>query len=385
MEQHLSADHSTIPATDLVAHSEIGKTFLKMGCLGFGGPLAHVALMQQEVVENRRWIPPAVFAEGLTLSQILPGPLSTKLAIYLGYHLRGLRGAAITGSAFILPAFLMLLGLTALYFRYGTLPAVAGVFRGITPVVLAMILLSCYKLGQQSATSWIQRVILLACAIAVGAFSISLPLIFAMSAVVGVLLSETLRKRWSGGNSLMILLPLPLLGQLGWFFLKVGSLIFGGGLVIVPFIEKEVVTRLGWLTHREFLDGLALGQITPGPVVITATFIGYKVAGLAGAFVATAAIFLPSFFLIILAAVFLRSRQKSPYLQAALGAVNPAAVGAVLGSFWSLAKVPFGEWFGVAWFAVSLIAMQWLNISFLRMLAVGSLIGVIAWLIGAAT
>ncbi|MSO19530.1 MAG: chromate efflux transporter [Acidobacteria bacterium] len=380
----MKQDKSGAYASGAASNAEIGKTFLKMGCLGFGGPLAHVALMQQEIVEKRRWVSSAAFAEGLTLSQILPGPLSTKLAIYLGYHLRGLRGASITGAAFILPAFLLLLGLTALYFRYGTLPAVAGVFLGITPVVLAMILLTCYKLGQQSATSWVQRGLLLACAIAVGAFSINLPLIFMVSAIVGILSSETLRKRCSGGNSLMILLPLSLLGQLGWFFLKVGTLIFGGGLVIVPFIEKEVVTRLGWLTHREFLDGLALGQITPGPVVITATFIGYKVAGLAGAFVATAAIFLPSFFLIILAAVFLRNRKKSPYWQAALGAVNPAAVGAVLGSFWSLAKVPFGEWFGVAWFAISLAAMQWLEISFLRMLAVGGFIGVIAWLMGAA-
>lgn len=364
----------TIPATQ----GELARVFFRMGCLGFGGPLAHVALMQQEVVERRQWLAASSFTEGLTLSQILPGPLSTKLAIYLGYRLHGLRGALITAAGFILPAFFLLLVLTDLYFRFGAMPAISGVFEGITPVVLAMVLLSSYKLGRQVAPTRAHWAIVAVCAAAIAATSINLPLMFLIAAIAGVLLFGPWKPAF--GNRVMVLAPLPLLGQLSWFFVKVGSLIFGGGLVIVPFIENEVVNRLGWLTHREFLDGLALGQITPGPVVITATFIGYKVAGLLGAVVATASIFLPSFCMIVLAAAFSSQWHKSAYWQAALGAINPAAVGAVLGSFWALARGPMSSWFVVLWFAVSVAAMQWLKISFLRMLGAGAAVGIVLWL-----
>lgn len=358
---------------------ELARVFFRLGCLGFGGPLAHVALMQHEVVEKRRWLAGQSFAEGLSLAQILPGPSSTQLAIYIGYRLKGLRGALITAAGFILPAFFLLLALTNLYFRYGTVPAVAGIFDGITPVVLAMVLVSSYKLGRQVAPTWMHWLIMTVCAAAVGFASVNLPLMFLLAALLGLVLFGPWKP--SGRPSaLAAAMPWPLLGQLSWFFVKVGSLIFGGGLVIVPFIENEVVNRMAWLTHREFLDGLALGQITPGPVVITATFIGYKVAGLSGALVATASIFLPSFCMIILAAAFANQWHRSAYWQAALAAINPAAVGAVAGSFWSLAKGPFSHWFGISWFVISLAAMQWLKVSFLRMLAAGAAVGLILWL-----
>lgn len=357
---------------------ELARLFFKLGCLGFGGPLAHVALMQQEIVERRRWLGAGSFTEGLTLSQVLPGPLSTKLAIYLGYRLQGMRGALITAAGFILPAFVLLLILTDLYFRFGTVPAITGVFDGITPVVLAMVLLSCYKLALQVARAAPHVGIMAACALGVGAFSVSLPLMFLLAGIIGIVWFGPLKPSRTG-SWLIAAPPLLLLGEISWFFLKVGSLIFGGGLVMVPFIENEVVNRLGWLTHREFLDGLALGQITPGPVVITATFIGYKVAGLSGALTATASIFLPSFCMIILAAAFSSRWHKSSYWRSALEAINPAAVGAVLGSFWSLAREPLQSGFGLAWLAVSLAAMHWGKVSFLRMLAAGAAAGLLLW------
>jgi len=371
---------ASVPATLPVEKRELAQVFFKMGSLGFGGPLAHVALMQQEVVEKRRWLAADSFTEGLSLSQMLPGPLSTKLAIYLGYKIKGLPGALIAAAGFILPAFALLLVLADLYFRFGTLPAIAGIFAGITPVVLAMVLLSSYKLALQVAPSWRQKAILAASIVAVGLLHLSLPLLFLLAAATGVLLFGRLQQRFAAHSCWLAAATLPLLGQLSWFFLKVGSLIFGGGLVIVPFIENEVVNHFGWLTHREILDDLALGQITPGPVVITATFIGYKVAGLPGALVATASIFLPSFCMILLAASFTRQWHRSLYWQGALAAINPAAVGAVLGSFWSIAREPFGNLFGIVWFAASLAAMLWLRISFLRMLAVGCLVGSLWWL-----
>lgn len=366
--------------------AELGRVFLKLGCVGFGGPLAHVALIERETVAKRSWIPAADFTEGLTVSQILPGPLSTQLAIYVGYRLRRIPGGLVAGGAFIFPAFLLLLMLTALYFTWGTVPAVDGIFYGLTPVVLAMILASCYTLGRTAAPTWTTRVLLALSAVAVGGWAISLPLVFLCAGIGGLILFSPLRShlrptlRGSGASGLA--LDWLVLGQLSWFFLKVGSLIFGGGLVIVPFIEQEVVVRLGWLTRQEFLDGLALGQITPGPVVITATFIGYKIAGLAGACVATAAIFLPSFILIFIAAAWLRRKQQSPYWQAALKALNPAAVGAVLASFFSLSRPALLEPLAFAWFAVALIALLRSRIGFIKLIGAGAALGLAAQMAG---
>ena len=176
--------------------------------------------------------------------------------------------------------------------------------------------------------------------------------------------------------------PLPILLQLGWFFLKVGSVIFGGGYVIIPFIENEVVTKLSWLTHREFLDGLALGQMTPGPVVITATFIGYKVAGFVGAFVATAAIFLPSFVMVFAGSAYLGRIEHSPWVKAFLKTVNVAAVGAILGALWHLARSPLAHAFPLALFVASFIAIDRYKVNFLAVLAAGALLGVAAHAMG---
>ena len=358
--------------------AELGRVFLKLGCVGFGGPLAHVALIERETVAKRSWIPAADFTEGLTVSQILPGPLSTQLAIYVGYRLRRIPGGLVTGGAFIIPAFLLLLILTFLYFTWGTVPAVIGLFYGLTPVVLAMILVSCYTLGRTAAPTWTLRSLLALSAIAVGGLSISLPLVFLLAGIAGLLLFSPLRNHLRLPRASVLAVDWFLLGQLAWFFLKVGTLIFGGGLVIVPFIEQEVVVRLGWLTRQEFLDGLALGQITPGPVVITATFIGYKIAGLAGACVATAAIFLPSFILIFIAAAWLRRKQQSTYWQAALKALNPAAVGAVLASFFSLSRQALMEPFAFAWFAVALFALLRYRIGFIKLIGAGAALGMAA-------
>jgi chromate transporter len=364
-----------------VSLSEIGRVFLKLGCIGFGGPLAHVALIQQEIVETRHWLPPPRFLEGLTLSQILPGPLSTKLAIYVGYRLRHYRGALVSGCAFILPAFLFLIALTWAYFRFGTMPAVQGLFYGMTPVVLAMILVSGYSLSKAAAPDWTARAILITSALAVALLSFNIVLLFALAGILGLVFYSPIGKRLAASR-MIALAPLPLLLELGWYFLKVGSLIFGGGLVIVPFIEQEVVDRLGWLTRREFLDGLALGQITPGPVVITATFIGYKVAGLAGAIVSTFAIFFPSFVFIFIGVASLKWIERSSYVQAAFKSINAAAVGAIIGSFASLSRAALLQVLPLAWFAVALIAMFRFKVSFIKVLGAGAMLGLLAHRLG---
>lgn len=338
--------------------------------------MAHVALLEQEIVQKRRWLASEQFMEGFTLSQVFPGPFSTQVAIYIGYRIHKIRGALISGCAFILPALLLLLGLTWIYFRFGAVPALQGLFYGMTPAVLAMIVHSGYSLSKTAAPDWFLRGIALASAVGIGLFSVNIVLLFALAGIAALLFHgprSTPRSR-----TLAALPPLPLLAQLAWYFLKVGSLVFGGGMVIVPLLEQQVVNRLGWLTHRQFLDGLALGQITPGPVIITAAFIGYKVAGFLGGLVATVAIFLPSFIFVFIGTAVMQRFERSSRMQAALKGINAAAVGAILGACLPLSRAALTTAFPVLLFAAFLIAMFRYKVGFLKLLGVGALLGLAA-------
>ncbi len=306
--------------------------FGRLGIVGFGGPPAHLAMMETELVRRRGWVSSDEFLDGLALSQILPGPASTQMAIYIGYLRAGVRGAVAAGAGFILPAFVLLLGLSWAYVRYGSMPRVAGLFAGIAPAVLAILVAAAARLSSRVLTAWAQAAI---AAAAFGATMAKLPVaaVLVVAGLLGAWLfgprSDRGRPGVPGAAALAAILigadPAALLR----FFLKVGALTFGGGFVIVPFIEQEVVERLHWLTSREFLDGLALGQMTPGPIVITAAFVGYKVAGFAGAAAATVGMFLPSFVLVLAAAPFLRHLRASPRVRAFLTGVNAAAIGAI--------------------------------------------------------
>jgi chromate transporter len=362
-----------------VSLTDIARIFLRLGSIGFGGPLAHIALIQEEAVEKRGWLREAELLQGLALSQALPGPASTQLAIYVGFRLRRYRGAVVSGCAFILPAFFLMLALSWLYFRFQAIPAVEELFYGVTPVVLAVILVSGYKLGKSVATDRMLLATVVVSGVLVALGALNIILLFVLAGVFGILVYGPGRPPWGrwGSTSGMCLAAAPpaVLLQLAWFFLKVGALIYGGGLVIVPFIQQEVVNTLGWLTPKEFLDGLALGQMTPGPVVITATFIGYKVGSYWGAVVATAAIFLPSFLFIFLGAAYLEKIEHSPYVQAFLKPVNAAAVGAILGAFFTLSYRALLQPIPFALFALAVLALMRYKISFIKVAAAGAAAG----------
>ena len=247
---------------------------------------------------------------------------------------------------------------------------------GMSPVALAMVVASSYRLIKSAVADRILSLVLAASAILI-ALSFNMLLLFALAGALGIALYGPRRKS-SAPMKQLALVPLPLLVQLGWFFLKVGAVIFGGGFVIIPFIQGEVVDKLGWLTHREFLDGLALGQMTPGPVVITATFIGYKVAGLTGALVATAGIFLPSFVFVIIGSAYMGKVEDSPWVKAFLKTVNVAAVGAILGALWTLARASLFHAFPLALLAVALVLLVRYKVSFLKLLPAGALLGLAA-------
>ena len=345
---------------------ELAQLFLKLGAIGFGGPQAHIAMIHDEAVARRGWLTEDQFLEGVAICEMLPGPASTQTGIYTGYLRAGQLGALVAGICFILPAFLIVLALSWAYFKFQGMPQVEHLFLGISPVVIAIIFGFCWKLGKKAIKDWPGVAIALIALLLSLLFRVNVPLLFLLAGLVGLGVYRPtsppppgpsrytsaglapllpLTQGWPrvGANVLANLPAEPIAAASFWgldriqtyavplatFFLKVGTFIFGGGLVIIPLLETAVVNDFQWMTHSQFFDGVALGSITPGPVVITAAFVGYKVAGALGALVATVAIFAPSFLFIMLASPFLLRLRQNPWVKSFLKGVMPAALGAI--------------------------------------------------------
>src|SRR5690242_10470589 len=295
-----------VPIRNLVRY------FLRLGLLGFGGPVALVGQMERELVGDKHWVTKEEMREGIAVCQSLPGPLAIQVGIWISYIRGGFWGAWAGGWAFILPNFVIVCTLAALYVRFEGLPAVAAIFYGVSPAVIALILHSCYRLTKLGMKDWLEWALAAAAFVITVAVHAEVALVFIACGLVGLLYYGSLvRGRAKASTTSALAIPLvagapgPLggvLGKLLAFFLKAGSLTFGSGLVIVPFLEKGLVQQTGWLDQREFLVAVAMGMISPGPVVITATFVGYLVAGFWGSLVSTVGIFLPSFLLVLLVA-----------------------------------------------------------------------------------
>jgi len=325
--------------------------FLRLGTLGFGGPIALAGYMQRDLVEQRRWLTEADYKEGLALAQLLPGPLAFKLAIYLGYVRFGAPGAATVGIAFTLPSFLMVLAIGWAYVRYGSVGWMQAVFYGVGAAVIGIIVIAGYRLTTKSIGRdkllWSIYLVLVAVTVLTES---EIPWLFIGSGVV-VWLARAPPKCLRGSPSPAILaaqLPAastiangvdwPLLGQIGLFFTTASAFVFGSGLAIVPFLYGGVVTQNHWLNDRQFVDAVAVAMITPGPVVITTGFIGYLVAGAAGAIVAGVGTFLPPFLLTIIAAPYFRKYGKLPGIVAFVDGVTAAAIGAIVGGVVVIAR-----------------------------------------------
>jgi chromate transporter len=326
---------------------------LKLGAIGFGGPVALVGYMHRDLVERRRWISETEYKEGLTLAQLMPGPLAAQLAIYLGFVHYGVLGATLVGVAFVLPSFLAVVALGWSYVQFGGLSWMQAVFYGVGAAVIGIITLSAYKLTRKTvgksrilwtiylvsaATTAIteSESVLLFLRAGLIVWAVRTPPSKRRSAVVASVAPPLLLAAEAGAN-----LPLStLLTQVAVFFTKAGAFVFGSGLAIVPFLYGGVVKEYGWLNDREFLDAVAVAMITPGPVVITAGFIGYLVtgrggdfwAGLAGASVAALATFLPCYLFTIIPAPYFKKHGKRPGIAAFVDGVTAAAVGAIAGS-----------------------------------------------------
>ncbi len=320
--------------------------FLKLGTVGFGGPIALVGYMQRDLVEERRWFSKDDFSEGLALAQLMPGPLAAQLAIYLGWLVRGVSGATAVAFAFVLPSFLMVLAIGAAYVAYGGLPWMRGAFYGVGAAVIAIIVRSAYKLVRsQLGRDWLLWSVFLVNALAVAVTESEIIWLFLGSGVVVAIvraryrpaLAPSLAPTWLFTGVLGAASP-SLLLKIFLFFTAAGAFVFGSGLAIVPFLHGPVVNEYKWLTERQFLDAVAVAMITPGPVVITVAFIGYLVAGPVGATVAAIAVFFPCYLFTILPAKHFRKWQSNKIVRAAVDGITAAATGAIAGSAFVLAR-----------------------------------------------
>lgn len=321
--------------------SELARLFLRLGALAFGGPAAHVAMMRAEVVGRRRWLEDDEFLDLVGATALIPGPNSTELAIWLGHRREGWRGLVVAGVCFIAPATAIVVVLAELYVRSGDTPAVDSLRYGVLPVIVAVIAHAVWGLGRTAARSPFLA------SVGLGAFGLRLVGVDELVVLVaGALVAALVVNGRRLGGLMPVILPFGLpfglvpaveLDRLFLVFLKAGSLVFGSGYVLSAFLEGDLVDRLGWLTEAQFLDAIAVGQVTPGPVFTTATFVGYLVRGLPGAAVATIGIFLPSFLLVALLNRLLAAVQRSPTARSVLDGVNATAVGLMAGVLVDLA------------------------------------------------
>ena len=377
--------------------NEIAWLFLKLGIIGFGGPIAHIAMIEDEIVKRRQWLTQEYFLDLLGATNLIPGPNSTEMAIHIGYIYGGWLGLIVAGVCFILPA-VLITGLFAwIYVHYGNLPQFAPILYGIKPVVLAIIINAVWGLGKKA----IKTRKLLIIAVVVGLITA----VAKVNEVLALLLGGILGMIWlRSSNQTHLILTLLTTGtffpntinvntaipshvsvplwQLGLFFLKVGSILFGGGYLLIAFLQGELVKEYGWLTQQQLLDAIAIGQFTPGPVLSTATFIGYIISGFPGAIVATVGIFLPSFLFVAALNPFIDNLRNSPWTRPFLDAVNVSAVSLMvlttiqLGiATLTLPKTPYIDFLGLGIAVTSAILVIRYHINAAFLILAGGIIG----------
>ena len=357
-----------VPRSQSCRLRELVAYFLRLGALGFGGPVALAGYMQRDLVDERGWISKQDYLEGLALAQLAPGPLAAQLAIYLGWVRGRVLGATLVGIAFVLPSFLMVMGLAALYMRFGGLGWIQGVFYGVGAAVIAIIVRSAAKLVKMTlGRDWVLWGLFAGSAFITAWTESEVVWVFLVAGVVAMLIRAP--PRAAGRAALVGFSPISLwllgglhgpasvrtLGQIAWYFTEAGAFVFGSGLAIVPFLYGGVVGHFGWLTEHQFLDAVAVAMITPGPVVITVGFIGYLVAGPAGAVVAAMGTFLPCYLFVVIPAPYFHKFAKNKSVAAFVAGVTSAATGAIAGASVVLGRRALYDVPTVAICAVSLL------------------------------
>jgi chromate transporter len=325
------------------------KYFLKLGTTGFGGPVALVGYMHRDLVEEKKWINDSDFKEGLALSQLAPGPLAAQLGIYIGFVHFGVLGATLTGLAFVIPSFIMVLLLGLAYQAYGGLPWMQAIFYGVSAAVIGIIIMSSYKLTVKSISkfeipaiqnNWLLWIFYIIATILTAVTQKEEMLLFLTLGFIYMIVKAPPQwiKRPKTASFFFLTtagfsaVELGKLGDIAWFFAKAGAFVFGSGLAIVPFLHAGVVNEHGWLTENQFVDAVAVAMITPGPVVITVGFIGYLVAGFTGAFVAALATFLPCYLFTVIPAPYFKKISQNKSIKAFVDGITAGVIGALVGA-----------------------------------------------------
>ena len=377
---------------------DIGSQFLKIGATAYGGP-AIMGIMQAELQEKRQWITKERFMEGLSLVNMLPGATAAQLSIFLGYARGGWWGGLIGGLCFVLPGFFVLLVLTMGYAALGVTPVLRGALYGLGPVVLGIYVVAVHRLGKAAMSSRAQVLIGLAAAGAALAGPVGVAGILLLAGAVGLWLYHSRRLGVTVLMSLAACLavvhivtqsvsapgavvapgdaPAASLLQIGAFLLKVGALTFGGGLTMIAFMQEQVVSQFHWLTPQEFIDGLALGQFTPGPILMVAAYVGYKVAGVAGAVVGGVAAFLPSFVMMLAILPAFDRVRKLVWTRAALRGIAPAVIGILAVSLVRLAPHALPDAFAIATLLATVLVLMVWQVATLKVMLLGAVLGIV--------
>jgi chromate transporter len=349
---------------------ELARLFTRLGIVGFGGPTVHIAMIEDEAVARRGWLPREQYVDALAATNLIPGPNSTEMAIHVGYKRAGVAGGIVAGLCFILPAFLLMIGLSWAYFRWNDVASITDIFDGIKPAVIAILAVTLWRLARSSVRDIPQLGLMVAAGAAVFFLAAWEPLILLAAGAMGIILY--VRPDSYPQIRLPAFAPSPLwlapalaasffawrpgeFVDLGLVFLRAGGLLFGGGYVLIPLIQDSVTNQHGWLTQKQFIDGVALGQSTPGPIVITATFVGYAAAGLTGALIATACVFTPAFVFAIAGGSFLERIRSWTPASAFLKGVGPAVVGTIAAVAIDLGDEAIINGWTAAVFAVGLV------------------------------
>lgn len=387
--------HDLEPQAQRQRLRELALVFTKLGTIAFGGPAAHIAMMDDEVVKRRQWLSHEKLLDLIGVTNLIPGPNSTELAIHIGYERAGWRGLLIAGSCFILPAMLMVWALAAVYVQYQTVPEVGWLLYGIKPVMIAIVAQALWKLGKSALKD--RPTIVAGAAVIVLFFLDVNEILLLLLAGLGVMLYKNRQHRNGSGTTTAFWLPVPgLLAQAGsspslteitpWlnvflFFLKIGSVLYGSGYVLLAFLQQDLVERAQWLTSQQLLDAVAIGQFTPGPVFTTATFIGYLLAGNPGAIAGTIGIFLPAFVLVGVINPWVSRLRQSLWAAGFLDGVNAASLGLMAVVTWELGRAALVDWLTVVVAILSAIVFLRFNVNSAWLVAGGGLVGVLAQMV----
>jgi chromate transporter len=354
------ASPSPTSAARKATPKQLAALFLRLGVTAFGGPAAHIAMMEDEVVVRRKWLTRQQFLDLLGAANLIPGPTSSEMAIYIGQNQAGWVGLLLGGGCFILPAALLVGAIAWAYVRFGALPQVASLLYGIKPVVIAIVLQALWRLGRSAVkTRWLAA-LAIAAAVA-NIMGLEPVLILASAAVLALAARYIRRSRQPATMSFAVLASVPTasasaatslaatgqavgLGKLFLVFLKLGAVVFGSGYVLLAFLRTDLVQRLHWLTERQLLDAIAVGQVTPGPVFTTATFVGYILAGTSGAVVATVGIFLPAYLLVSVSGPLIPRIRRSPTAACVLDSINAASLALMAVVGWQLGRAAIVDW-----------------------------------------